>query len=105
METFLPRPPRDPGVTMNPTPLYPLNHPAIAGLLPRRADDKPVSNDTVRGWITDGATSRTGDRVKLIAQRIGGRWYCTEAAVRGFLEACNAPTAHASQIGELVGVC
>jgi hypothetical protein len=76
--------------------VYRLDHPAITDLLPRRADGEPISTDTLRGWIQRGVNSRSGERVKLKAMRVGGRYYCCPEYVREFLDATGAAAAEAT---------
>lgn len=43
--------------------------------------------DALRRWVTAGVTGADGERVKLEAVRLGGRWLTTRGAVGRFLTA------------------
>lgn len=57
-----------------------------ASVLARHAG---VSGDTVVGWIRDGVLTADGiERVKLVAERVGGRWRVQRADWEAFQAAC-----------------
>ncbi len=53
-----------------------------AGRLPGRPDGRPFRAATLYRWLRLGVHG-----VRLEAQRIGGRWYTSLAAVQRFLDA------------------
>jgi hypothetical protein len=48
---------------------------------------KATAGSTPFRWITEGIKLPTGQRVRLEAARIGGRWCTSAAALRRFFEA------------------
>jgi hypothetical protein len=64
-----------------------LNHPDIVSQLPRRADGKPIPADTLREWIATGVRTATGERVRLKAVRVGGRYFLDPDSLREFVAA------------------
>jgi hypothetical protein len=58
-----------------------------AGGFPPFRNGRPVRVATLTRWITDGVHGRDGDRIKLRAKRLPGRWVVTDEAVAEFIEA------------------
>lgn len=52
----------------------PLTVSQVAARLPGARGAARVSTSTITRWITGGCPGRTGERVKLVATRAGGRW-------------------------------
>jgi hypothetical protein len=67
--------------------------------LPRTRQDRPVTLSCLFRWVTVGAIGPDGQRVKLEAARIAGKWVTTPGAIRRFVQAqtprgsAQAPTA------------
>jgi hypothetical protein len=53
-------------------------------LLPPGRGDKPVTFSTVFRWVKDGVLNAAGERVRLEAARIGGRWLTSKPALQRF---------------------
>jgi hypothetical protein len=53
----------------------------------RKAGPKEVSFSTILRWVTIGALSPDGKRVRLDAVRLGGRWITSREALQRFAEA------------------
>jgi hypothetical protein len=58
-----------------------------ARLLPPGRRARPVSLSCVVRWIINGATAPSGERVRLEAARVGGRWITSREALLRFAEA------------------
>ncbi len=56
----------------------------IAKLLPPNRQGKPVNFSTIYRWIFTGVRSIAGDRVRLEATRMGGRWLISREALQRF---------------------
>jgi hypothetical protein len=65
------------------TPL-PLN--TAAGLIPPARNGKKTHLSTLMNWIRRGARSPSGERVRLEAVRLGGRWMTSREALQRFAE-------------------
>jgi hypothetical protein len=55
--------------------------------VPRTRQDKPVTLGCLLRWITRGVIGPSGERVRLEAARLGGRWITTPGAIRRFVAA------------------
>src|SRR5262249_11077592 len=55
--------------------------------IPRARQDKPVTLSCLLRWITRGVKGPGGQRVKLEAARLAGKWITTPAAIGRFVEA------------------
>jgi hypothetical protein len=62
----------------------PLN--AAAGLIPPARNGKKTHLSTILRWITRGAKAPSGERVRLEAVRLGGRWITSREALQRFAE-------------------
>ncbi len=63
---------------------------AAADMSPREvAALKRVHRETVVRWMLDGVRSAAGDRVRLGARKVGGRWRITVEDLREFDRATN----------------
>lgn len=62
--------------------------------IPGARGNARVNPSTVTRWIIQGCPARSGERVRLAATRVGGRWMVTEAALAEFFGALarTAPT-------------
>jgi hypothetical protein len=58
-----------------------------AGILPAGRGGRPVSLGCILRWVLDGAKAPDGNRVRLEAVRLGGRWVTSREAVQRFAEA------------------
>jgi hypothetical protein len=58
-----------------------------AKLLPPARLGRPVSFACVWRWVLSGARAATGQKVKLEALRLGGRWVTSREALQRFAEA------------------
>ena len=61
--------------------------PEAARLLPTGRGGRPVTLSCVLRWVLDGAPGPSGERVRLDALRIGGRWLTSREAIQRFGEA------------------
>jgi hypothetical protein len=59
---------------------------AAAALVPPARSGKRTHLSTILRWILDGSKGPNGERVKLEAVRIGGRWMTTRSALQRFVE-------------------
>lgn len=59
----------------------------LARLMPSSRRGKPVSLSCMVRWVVDGVKLPTGDRVRLEACRLGGRWLSSLAALQRFITA------------------
>ncbi|MBP3956853.1 DUF1580 domain-containing protein [Gemmata sp. G18] len=59
-------------------------------LFPGHRGGVAVDPSTVFRWVTAGARGTNGDRVKLEAVRVGGRWLTSHAAVARFVTVLTA---------------
>jgi hypothetical protein len=59
--------------------------------LPRTRQDRPVSMSCLFRWVTTGVLAPGGERVKLEAARIAGRWVTTPGAIRRFVALQSPP--------------
>ena|SRR5262245_53038110 len=57
-----------------------------ARLLPPGRRGRPVSLSCVLRWVLTGATGPSGERVRLEAVRLGGRWVTSREALQRFAE-------------------
>ena len=57
-----------------------------ARLLPPGRRGRPASLSCVLRWVLDGARDPSGERVRLEAARLGGRWVTSLEALRRFSE-------------------
>ena len=58
---------------------------------------KPSLNpSTVTRWILSGCPARSGERVKLAASRVGGRWLVSPSALEAFFAALASTRAGAA---------
>jgi hypothetical protein len=64
-----------------PIPLY-----TAAGLIPPARNGKKTHLSTLLRWITRGAKAPSGERVRLEAVRLGGRWMTSREALQRFAE-------------------
>jgi hypothetical protein len=55
-------------------------------ILPQWYGGKPVHFSRVFRWITEGILAFDGERIKLDALRLGGRWITSEEALQRFVE-------------------
>jgi hypothetical protein len=55
--------------------------------VPRSRQDRPVTHSCLFRWLTTGVRGPDGQRVKLEAARLGGRWVTTAGAIRRFIAA------------------
>ena len=55
--------------------------------VPRTRQDKPVSLSCLVRWVTAGVIGPNGERIKLEAARMAGRWITSPGAIRRFIEA------------------
>jgi hypothetical protein len=58
-----------------------------ARLVPRTRQDRPVTLGCLFRWITAGVIGPDGNRVRLEAARLAGRWITTAGAIRRFVQA------------------
>lgn len=65
----------------------PITLTAAARLLPPGRRGQPVSLSCIFRWITDGVLLENGQRVRLEAARLGGRWLTTVPALERFAAA------------------
>jgi hypothetical protein len=56
-------------------------------LLPRGRNGARPHLSTILRWILDGAPAVGGERVRLAALRVGGKWVTSRAALQAFAEA------------------
>jgi hypothetical protein len=62
--------------------------------VPRTRQDKPVTLGCLFRWITTGVIGPDGQRIKLEAARLAGKWVTTPGAIRRFVaEQTPAPAA------------
>jgi hypothetical protein len=57
-----------------------------ARLLPPGRRGRPVSLSCILRWVLTGATGPSGERVRLEAVRLGGRWVTSREAIQRFAE-------------------
>jgi hypothetical protein len=55
--------------------------------VPRTRRDRPVTLSCLIRWITSGVIGPEGQRVKLEAARLAGRWVTSPGAIRRFVQA------------------
>jgi hypothetical protein len=55
--------------------------------VPRTRQDRPVTLSCLFRWITTGVIGPNGQRIKLEAARLAGKWITTPGAIRRFVEA------------------
>lgn len=60
--------------------------------LPLSHGQKPVNFTTIWRWAIKGVKSTTGERVKLEAVRLGGRWITSKEAIERFSAALTGAT-------------
>ena len=68
-----------------------LSLPQAARRLPPGRRDRPVSLSCVLRWVLEGAPGPDGQRVRLEAQRVGGRWLTSVEALARFAAALTPP--------------
>jgi hypothetical protein len=59
---------------------------AAARLVPPARSGRRCHLSTILRWITRGARGPSGERVRLEAVRLGGRWLTSREALRRFVE-------------------
>ena len=59
----------------------------LSNTLPAGRGGKKPSLGCILRWIRSGARNPSGQRVRLRAARIGGRWFCSREAVKEFISA------------------
>lgn len=59
---------------------------AAARLFPSHRRGRPVSGSCLYRWITEGVRLDDGQRLRLEAARIAGRWVTSRAAIKRFIE-------------------
>jgi hypothetical protein len=59
--------------------------------VPRTRQDKPVTLGCLLRWILQGVQGPNGQRVRLEAARLAGKWITTPGAIRRFIEAQTPP--------------
>jgi hypothetical protein len=57
-----------------------------ARLLPPGRHGRPVSLSCIIRWVLTGATGPSGERVRVEALRLGGRWLTSREALQRFAE-------------------
>jgi hypothetical protein len=62
-----------------------------AKLLPAHRQGKPVTLSCLIRWISPGVLGPSGERIKLEAARLAGKWVTTRAALARFV-AAQTPT-------------
>jgi hypothetical protein len=55
--------------------------------IPRARQDKPVTLSCLLRWVSRGVKGPNGERIKLEAARLAGKWVTTPGAIRRFVEA------------------
>jgi hypothetical protein len=65
----------------------PITLAAAARLLPSNRRGRPVSLSCILRWVLDGAPTPSGERVRLEAIRLGGRWLTSVPALERFAAA------------------
>ena len=70
-----------------------------AKMLPRHRLDRPVSPSTLFRWVRAGVVVEGGERVRLEAVRVSGRWLTSRAALARFLkrQTPSAPDSHSER--------
>jgi hypothetical protein len=58
---------------------------SAARLVPRTRQDRPVTLGCLFRWITAGVIGPDGNRVRLEAARLAGRWITSAGAIRRFV--------------------
>jgi hypothetical protein len=58
-----------------------------ARLIPSHRGGKPTTMSCILRWVLDGVLVPGGERVKLEAARLAGKWVTSKAAIRRFVEA------------------
>jgi hypothetical protein len=53
--------------------------------VPRTRRDRPVTLSCLLRWITIGVIGPSGERIKLEAARLAGKWVTTPGAIRRFV--------------------
>jgi hypothetical protein len=66
-----------------------------ARLLPSARRDKPVTLSCLLRWVLDGVRGPGGQRIRLEACRLSGKWITTPGALRRFVEAQTPELANA----------
>ena len=61
-----------------------------ARFYPGYRSNKTLNVSTVLRWILDGVKSRSGERIKLEAKRVGKRWLTSNEALNRLSEALSA---------------
>lgn len=73
----------------------------LARRLPSSRRGRPVSLSCVLRWILDGARDNSGQRIRLEAARLAGKWISTPQALARFMAAQTpAPISMPGQIGQ-----
>lgn len=65
----------------------PISLAAAARLLPPARKGRPVSVSCIYRWLSEGIVAPNGERVRLEAMRLGGRWLTSVAALERFARA------------------
>src|SRR5262245_23181031 len=63
-----------------------------AKLIPPARQGRPVSFQCILRWALDGAKTPSGERVRLEAIRLGGRWVTSREAIQRWAEALTPKT-------------
>jgi hypothetical protein len=74
------------GIMLDTTAEKPIPLNTAAGLIPPARNGKKTHLSTLLRWITRGAKSPSGERVRLEAVRLGGRWMTSKEALQRFAE-------------------
>jgi hypothetical protein len=61
--------------------------PELARRFPHQRSGRPIHVATLTRWIVGGVRGRDGNRIKLEAKRLPGRWIVSENALSEFVEA------------------
>lgn len=64
----------------------------VAKSIPGRTGSRGLAPSTVARWIVSGAPARNGERVRLAAVRVGGRWLVRPADLQTFFAALGDTT-------------
>jgi len=59
----------------------------IARLFPSARRGRPMTFSAVLRWVLDGVPGPSGERIRLDAARVSGRWLSSQAAVSRFVAA------------------
>src|SRR5262249_53004770 len=70
---------------------------AACPLFPPRRNANRTHLSTLLRWVTPGAKGPGGERVKLEAVRLGGRWMTSRAAIQRFADRLTPQSDYAAQ--------